>query len=203
MVRNVPSAKSPCRASEGGCPRRWTDVSSDPAGVPADQGAAPLALYDRALPEVYGYLLPRCGNRAVAEDVTSDVFLAAVEAVRKGTVEHLTVAWLIGVARHKLVDHWRRAERERRRLERAAAEPDPTDEDPWEAEIDAAVARAVLADLGGHHRAALTLRYVDGLSVPEVARHLDRTVHATEALLVRARRAFRAALPTDDPEGER
>jgi RNA polymerase sigma-70 factor (ECF subfamily) len=35
------------------------------------------------------------------------------------------------------------------------------------------------------------LRYLDGLPVPEVARHLDRTVHATEALLVRARAAFR------------
>ena len=45
--------------------------------------------------------------------------------------------------------------------------------------------------LGAHHRAALTLRYLDGLPVPEVARHLDRTVHATEALLVRARAAFR------------
>lgn len=38
---------------------------------------------------------------------------------------------------------------------------------------------------------ALTLRYLDGLPVPEVARYLDRTVHATEALLVRARAAFR------------
>ena len=37
------------------------------------------------------------------------------------------------------------------------------------------------------------LRYVDGLPVREVADHLDRTVHATEALLVRARRAFSAA----------
>jgi RNA polymerase sigma-70 factor (ECF subfamily) len=49
----------------------------------------------------------------------------------------------------------------------------------------------VLARLGGHHRAALTLRYLDGLPVTEVARHLDRSVHATEALLVRARTAFR------------
>jgi RNA polymerase sigma-70 factor (ECF subfamily) len=49
----------------------------------------------------------------------------------------------------------------------------------------------VLSRLGAHHRAALTLRYLDGLPVPEVARHLDRTVHATEALLVRARAAFR------------
>ena len=51
----------------------------------------------------------------------------------------------------------------------------------------------MLATLGAHHRAALTLRYLDGLSVPEVAQHLGRTVHATEALLVRARTAFRRA----------
>ena len=52
----------------------------------------------------------------------------------------------------------------------------------------------MLASLGPHHRAALTLRYADGLPVPEVAEHLGRTVHATEALLVRARRAFRVTL---------
>ena len=51
----------------------------------------------------------------------------------------------------------------------------------------------VLEALGPHHRAALTLRYIDGLPVPEVAGLLDRTVHATEALLVRARNAFRVA----------
>ena len=176
-----------------------------PEPVPSDQGAALLDLYDRALPEVYGYLLPRCRDRAVAEDVTSETFLAAVDAVQRGTVPSLTVAWLIGVARHKLVDHWRAAAREERRLQRVATEPGPDRDDPWDAHIDAATARAVLAGLGPHHRSALTLRYLDGLSVPEVARHLDRTVHATEALLVRARRAFRSAYedptsdPTDDP----
>ena len=64
-------------------------------------------------------------------------------------------------------------------------------EDPWETVVDRIRARDVLDRLGAHHRAALTLRYLDGLPVPEVARHLDRTVHATEALLVRARAAFR------------
>ena len=67
------------------------------------------ALYDRALPQVYGYLMGRCGDRAVAEDLTSETFLAV--AADQRDVE-LTVAWLIGVARHKLVDHWRRQERE-------------------------------------------------------------------------------------------
>jgi RNA polymerase sigma-70 factor (ECF subfamily) len=48
-----------------------------------------------------------------------------------------------------------------------------------------------LLQLSGPQRTALTLRYLDGLSVPEVAQHLDRSVHATETLLVRARAALR------------
>src|SRR6266545_2749025 len=98
-----------------------------------DPGPALLELYDVALPEVYGYLLSRCGQRSLAEDLTAETFLAAVEAVRRRPPRELTTAWLVGVARHKLVDHWRRAE------------------------------------------------------------HLGRTLHATEALLVRAKAAFRQA----------
>jgi RNA polymerase sigma-70 factor (ECF subfamily) len=69
-----------------------------------EHGAAFLALYDRALPEVSGYLLSRCGDRMVAEDLTSDTFLAAVTAADGAPS---TTGWLIGIARHKLADHWR------------------------------------------------------------------------------------------------
>lgn len=163
-----------------------------------------LDLYDRALPQVYGYLVRRCGSAALAEDLTSETFLAAVDACRRDAVPSLTVGWLVGVARHKLVDHWRRQAAEERRLEAVASLPpdDPVLVDP--AELDERRALAVLAELGPHHRAALTLRYLDGLSVPRVADELGRTVHATEALLVRARNAFRAAYArpaTSGPEG--
>ena len=67
-----------------------------------------LRLYDAALPQVYGYLLPRCGNRTLAEDLTAESFLAAVAAVRKPEAPTPSIPWLIGVARHKLIDHWRR-----------------------------------------------------------------------------------------------
>ena len=43
------------------------------------------------------------------------------------------------------------------------------------------------------------LRYVDDLPVPEVAAVLGRSVHATETLLVRARRAFRTAYGKEEP----
>ena len=163
-----------------------------------------LDLYDRALPQVYGYLLARCGQRAVAEDLTAETFLAAVDVargVRGGAPAALSTGWLIGVARHKLCDHWRRQAREERTLRAVAAEPEPGPADPWNETLDAVAARAVLGRLGPHHRAALTLRYVDDLPVPEVAAVLGRTVHATEALLVRARSAFRAAYA--DMGGER
>lgn len=160
-------------------------------------GADLLALYDQALPQVYGYLLSRCGQKALAEDLTAETFLAAVDTVRRD--QPVTVAWLIGVARHKLVDHWRRLAREERNLALVTAEPEP----PWEdGVLDAVTARAVLARLGPQHRLALTLRYLDGLPVPEVARLLDRTLHATEALLVRARAAFRRAYDTPGTEVE-
>ena len=165
---------------------------SDPATASDDQGPALLVLYDEALPRVYGYLLHRCGDEGIAEDLTSETFLAAVDGLQRGQIPDLTVAWLVGVARHKLVDHWRGRARDERNLAAVGADPrQATEVDDWDATVDAVVAREVLAGLGPHHRAALTLRYLDGLPVPSVAGHLGRTIHATEALLVRARTAFR------------
>jgi len=166
-------------------------VSEQRSAVPGpDPRLALLAMYDAALPQVYGYLLARCGSRATAEDLTSEAFLAAVANLERNPVSQVSTSWLVGVARHKLVDHWRRQAREERSLRAVSGDAEDA-EDPWDAELDALRARQVLGELGPHHRAALTLRYLDGLGVPEVARHLDRTVHATEALLVRARSAFR------------
>ncbi len=172
------------------------------AASSTDGGAQLLALYDRGLPQVYGYALSRCGDQQLAEDVTAEAFLAAVDGVNSGRTEHLTVGWLIAVTRNKLVDHWRRREREERKLSLVAGddEGDAALDDPWDEALDARVARDVLAGLGPHHRTALVLRYVDDLPVPEVAELLDRTVHATEALLVRARAAFRRAYAEVTPD---
>ncbi len=149
-----------------------------------------VAIYPAALPQVYGYLLPRCGSTSVAEDLTSETFLAAVKASRQGSLTEVSVAWLVGVARHKLVDHWRGLEREQRSL--AAAEPLLDDvEDPWDEWFDTEAAYAALARLPIPQRAALTLRYLDGLPVADVAEHLGRSLHATETLLARSRAALR------------
>jgi RNA polymerase sigma-70 factor, ECF subfamily len=171
------------------------------AGSPADRDdrLGFLSFYDDALPHVYGYLSARCGNRDLAEDLTAETFLAAVDAVRKGGPQPMSRAWVLGVARHKLVDHWRRQARDERRFEllAGALEAGPGQAagagESWDARLDALLVRRCLDQLAAQHRAALTLRYLDDLPVAEVASLLGRTVHATEALLVRARVAFRRA----------
>jgi RNA polymerase sigma-70 factor (ECF subfamily) len=152
-----------------------------------------LELYDDALPHVYGYLARRCNNAATAEDLTAETFMAAVAALHNSNVNgnrlDLNVPWLIGTARHKLIDHWRKTER--RKEELAELWDDMAVPDPNDAAIDVITAQGVLAQLAPTHRAVLTLRYVDDLPVGDVATTIGRTVHATEALLTRAKAAFR------------
>jgi RNA polymerase sigma-70 factor (ECF subfamily) len=181
-----------------------TDMDAHSATSADDARAALLRLYDPALPQVYGYLLRRCGRRDVAEELASETFLAAADAVRRDRPPPINVAWLIGVARHKLADHWRRQAREERGLRLVATDPSgrTVDEDPWDAHLDGMRATQTLSALAPQHRLALTLRYVDDLPVAEVAAVLGRTLHATEALLVRARIAFRTHYTSTDGEGD-
>jgi RNA polymerase sigma-70 factor (ECF subfamily) len=147
-----------------------------------------VEVYERTVTDVYSYLASRVGDRAVAEDLTQDVFVVGAHRAAAGGVVDL--AWLIGVARHKLVDHWRARAREARKLalahssEGAGAVAAPMSVDPG-------LASVVLAELNPTYRAALVLRHVDGLSVAAVADHLGRSLEATEQVLSRARAAFR------------
>lgn len=157
----------------------------------ADTGRAFADLYRRSVTEVYSYLASRVGDRGAAEDLTQEVFIAGARRAASGEVVDLR--WLIAVARNKLVDHWRAAAREQRKLSAVAA----LDTEPRQVEaslpIDPGVATETLAALNPTYRSALVLRHVDGLSVPAVAELLGRSVEATEQVLSRARSAFRTA----------
>ena len=148
------------------------------------------AFYDDTLPRVYGYFLARVGARHPAEELTQETYVAAVAELRKGRRPDDPEPWLFGIARHKLVDHYRRQHRRRERHD-DAAEPDrrelPTGGDVREATL------AALAAVSPAQRGALVLHYVDGYSTAEVARLLGRSPKAVESLLARARATFRRA----------
>lgn len=151
-----------------------------------------LAIVDAELGNVYAYILRRCGDRALAEDLTADVILRAVRETKRAR-SVVTPAWLTTVARNRLVDHWRSKAREDRRLRLARSNPD---RDEWTDDgtpLEPEVVNQAMRRLQPHHQAVLSLRYLDDMTVPEVAAALGRSVHATESLLARARRAFRTS----------
>jgi RNA polymerase sigma-70 factor, ECF subfamily len=169
-----------------------------PISSPPDESALKLdadsfrRFYDVAVPRVYGYFLHRCGgSMAVAEDLTQETFLAAVSELQKDRRVTMPMAWIHGIARHKLLDHYRRQERVDRPLSLALdayrAEEGPPEDD------DHARAVAALASVAASQRAALVLCYVDGYSTAEAARLLGKSAGAVESLLARGRRSFRRA----------
>ena len=151
-----------------------------------------MALYDAVLPEVYGYLASRCGSSCDCRgsDVGDLPRRRGRREPRRGARPHTGLA------------HRRRPPQAGRPLASPGARAagaalvvdDPVAEalvDDWDVRLDALVAQDALAGLGADHRSALTLRYLDGLPVRDVADVLGRTVGATEVLLVRAKAAFR------------
>ena len=147
--------------------------------------------YDDALPRIYGYFLHRTGGSpALADDLTQETFLAAVRELRRGRRPEVPIAWIHGIARHKLLDHYRRAERSERPLEDAplaAGAPDIPHEAPRERMTEA------LAAVPASQRAALVLHYIDGFSMREAAELLGKTEKAVESLLGRGRESLKRA----------
>jgi RNA polymerase sigma-70 factor (ECF subfamily) len=156
------------------------------------EGAAFRSFYDEAMPRVYSYFLHRCGGgRFTAEELTQETFLAAVAELKRGAEVDSPIAWVFGIARHKLLDHYRREERDAARF---VAPRDAVDPVASSVENDARQrALAALRSVPPTQRVALVLRHLDGYSVPEVAAALGRSVEATESLLARGRRHFRRA----------
>lgn len=142
-----------------------------------------VACYDQSVAEVYRYAARLCGNdRAATDDLVQEVYLGLVRSARDGRLGDIGVGWLITSVRHRFLDRHRGEQRAERHL-RLVASPAP---EPERVEVPG------LADLPERERMALVLRYLDDLSVPEVADVMGLSVHATESLLARARRRMRA-----------
>jgi RNA polymerase sigma-70 factor (ECF subfamily) len=148
--------------------------------------------YDVTLPRVYRYLLARVGEAWLAEELTQQTFVEAIRQRRQFDGRSDVVTWLCAIGRNKLVDHYRRSGREAARHARlVAVHGDSPDGSAAFDERDAI--HTALAELPQDQRLALIFRYLDQMTVREVAAQLGRSEKATESLLSRGRDAFRQA----------
>ncbi len=149
-------------------------------------------LYNDHVQGLFGFLLYRTGDRALAEDLLADTFERALRG-RRGFDRRKASekTWLYAIALNRLRDHKRRADAEGRALVRVSGgASDLVDEPAADLEHRDAVQRA-LAALSVEEREAVALRFGADLTVPEIAKVLDQPLTTVEGRVYRALRKLR------------
>lgn len=146
-------------------------------------------VYDAHVDEVYRYVHRRCFDHGLAEDITQETFIAAVRNTDDPST--ITAAWLITVARNRLFDALRRQVNYEQKL-RLVANADRNRFDPDIA--DRLAIESALKELPVHYRLALSMHYLNGMTVRAIAEEMGQNIKAVESLMNRARRALRAEL---------
>jgi RNA polymerase sigma-70 factor (ECF subfamily) len=170
--------------------------------------AAFRTLFERIFPRLYRFALARlAGDTEQAREVVQLSFCRAFERLDSYRGESSLYGWFCQICRNAIADQGRSRQRERRYtpvfeedatlealLESLAA---PADDEPecrlWRAELIRLI-QAALDCLPGHYGDVLEWKYVDELSVKEIADRLAIGPKAAESYLTRARGAFRAAI---------
>ncbi len=160
-------------------------------------------LYERYVQHVYRYLLVHTGNVADAEDLTSQTFMAAMENLNKYNGKRPFLAWLLGIAKHKRADFYRR-QKPMDDLDSVVNVPNPSHKNPDDLIADQiqieTIARKLQA-LAPDRAEALTLRLFGELSNQEIARLMHKEETAVRMLIHRGLRDLQTQLsPTREEQ---
>lgn len=149
-------------------------------------------------PRLEAFIRKKIGSLADAEEIVQDTLLSALDSLAIYSGRASLFSWLVGIARHEIADYYRK-----RKIKTIvfsslpfiegfvsrALEPDAG---LLRAEYEGRIKRALEAILP-HYREILELKYMDELSVREIAQVLGMSFKACESALTRARRAFELA----------
>jgi RNA polymerase sigma-70 factor (ECF subfamily) len=155
------------------------------------------AVYRDNVDRIHRLMFSKVGNRPDAEDLTAEVFLAALRPLRISASVGEVRAYLSATARTVLAGYWRRTlGREITRLvDNEELEP-TTDETPVSADAEDRAA-VILAGLPESYRRILQLRFLDSCSVREAAAALGVSVAYAKVLQHRALRRAAELMEVD------
>jgi len=164
----------------------------------AGDAEAFAALFRSTVAIVHRFLQARCGDAALAEDLTQDTFIRAMRAIgtsfRGGSSDF--IAWVIRIARNRFLDHVKSG---RVRWEVAVENVPVTistgnPEGDVLATIEGLDLRRALSRLTGEQQEVIFLRFLQGLQISEVATVTGRSEGAVKALQFRALRSLQKIL---------
>lgn len=141
-------------------------------------------LYRQWVGKIYAYCLVRLGVKADAEDVTSKVFMKAMNGLVQFREESSFATWLYAITRNELLD-WYRAKRwkpEALTWDPVAAEPDENEDNNQAIQV----ANTILDTLPKKYAQVLRLRFLQNMSVANTAKVMDETESNVKVLTYRA-----------------
>ena len=145
-------------------------------------------LYRANVDVIYRYVWARVRDDSLAEDLTAQVFLKALEGLPTYQPSGKPfVAWLYRIAYARIVDHWRKLERRPEvPLEETLPSREPRPQELLEFEADWVMAMELLAQLTDDQQDVVILRFIGEMSLADIAQTVGKTVGATKALQYRA-----------------
>jgi RNA polymerase sigma-70 factor (ECF subfamily) len=169
--------------------------SQDAALVKASRSdpAAFADLYRRYVTSIYRYLYSRVGEAAAAEDLTTQVFIEALEGLAGYREQGNFAAWLFTIARHKVTDHYRH---QRPHMPLHEALDSPAEEESPLAHLvrQEALQRLVglVAKLDEDQQELIRLRFAGGLTYGQIGAVVGRSEAAVKMAVHRLLRRLEA-----------
>lgn len=162
--------------------------------------AALAKIYDRYNTELYAYAIKWVGNPGLAEECVAETFYRFLDVLRRGKgPDRYLRAYLYRTAHNWLVDQHK--QRPTANLQDVTENPHTTVESDEPSPLEATLhnsrvteTEAALSQITADQRQALILRFIEGLSLKEVARVMERSVGAIKGLQHRGLAAMRRVL---------
>jgi RNA polymerase sigma-70 factor (ECF subfamily) len=146
-------------------------------------------LYRLYVEDIYRYVAVRVSDAASAEDITSEVFLRALESLESFEYRGIPFsAWLYRIARDRVVDHYRKMSRQQNTvaLDDSLSCAADTPERAALKGLEAGELRAALDCLTEDQRLVVILRFLEHKSLADVARTLGKSEGSIKSLQHRA-----------------
>ncbi len=151
-------------------------------------------LYQRHLPGVYNrvrYVIPE-GD---VEDVTQEVFMAALKSLASFRGEAQFSTWLRTLINHKVAEYYRKRSRKQEPPQVPLSEATRRGEGHSSRIMEERIAlRRALNELPGPYRDVILLRFAEGMQFNEIAKLMGQNLEATKSLFRRAVSALRSSL---------
>jgi RNA polymerase sigma-70 factor, ECF subfamily len=145
------------------------------------------AFYDQHLDAVYRFVYFRVSqNRAVAEDLTADIFTSALDAFDRFDPKQGEKAWIMTIARNKVINYWR-DKKEAVDLEDVAFTLEGENgRETVEREDDIRHLHQALKQLKPHERTLIEQKYLLGYRYKDMAAHLEKQANSVRVETHRA-----------------